>query len=74
MKLPKTQLHKIGQSGGLINRLLELLLKPGLFIIRSVLKPLAKLVFIPLGLAAASATDILLHLFIKTCLDLARGH
>ena len=52
IKLSKTQLHKIGQSGGFL----------GLPLIRNVLKPLAKSVLIPLGLtAAASATDAAIH-------------
>ena len=56
--LLKTQLHKIGQSGGFLVRLLELLLKTGLPLMKNVLKPLAKSVLIPLGLtAAASATN-----------------
>ena len=58
IKLLKTHLHKIRQSGGLLGRLLGALLKTGLPLIRNVLKPLAKSVLIPLiGLtAAASAT------------------
>ena len=39
---------------------LETLLKPGLFLMKSVLKPLAKSILLPLGLtaaAAAAATD-----------------
>ena len=54
IKLSKTQLHKIGQSGGFLGRLLELLL------IGNVLKLLAK-VLIPLGSAAASAADAAIH-------------
>ena len=58
IKLSKTQLHKIGQSGGFLGRLLGPFLKTGLPLIRNVLKPLAKSILIPLGLAAAaSATD-----------------
>ena len=58
MKLSKTQLHKIGQLGGFLGRLLGSLLKTGLPLIGNVLKPLAKSVLIPLGLTAvASATD-----------------
>ena len=61
-KLSKTQLHKIGQSGGFLGRLLGPLLKTGLPLIGNVLKPLAKSVLIPLGLtAAASATDAAIH-------------
>ena len=62
IKLSKTQLHKIGQSGGFLGRLLGPLLKTGLPLIGNVLKPLAKSVLIPLGLrAAASATDAASH-------------
>ena len=59
IKLSKTQLHKIGQSGGFLGRLLGPLLKTGL---SNVLKPLAKSVLITLRLtAAASATDSAIH-------------
>ena len=62
IKLSKTQLHKIGQSGEFLGRLLGPLLKSGLSLIGNVLKPLAKSVLIPLGLtAAASATDAAIH-------------
>ena len=72
IKLSKTQLHKIGQSGGFLGRLLGPLLKTGLPLIGNVLKPLAKSVLIALGLtAAASATDAVIH---KKCLDLAQQH
>ena len=58
IKLSKTQVHKIGQSRGLLGRMLGPLLKTGLPLIKNVLKALAKSVLIPLGLtAAASATD-----------------
>ena len=58
IKLSKTQLHKIGQSGGYLSRLLGPLLKTGLSLIENALKPLAKSVLIPLGLTAAvSALD-----------------
>ena len=58
IKLSKTQLHKIGQSGGFLGRLLGPLLKTGLPLMKNVLKPLAKSVLIPLRLTAAdSATD-----------------
>ena len=42
MKLSKTQLHKIVQSGGFLGRLLGPLLKTALPLIESVLKQLAK--------------------------------
>ena len=62
IKLSKTQLHKIGQSGRFLGRLLGPLLKTGLSLIGNVLKPLAKRVLIPLGLtAAAAATDATIH-------------
>ena len=62
IKLSKTQLHKIGQSGGFLGRLLGPLLKTGLPLIGNVLKPLAKSVLIPLGLTApASATGAAIH-------------
>ena len=55
-------MHKIGQSGGYLGRLLGPLQKPGLHLIGNVLKPLAKSVLIPLGLtAAASAIDAAIH-------------
>ena len=56
------KLHKIGQSGDVLGRLLGLLLKTGLSLMKNVLKPLAKSVLIPLGLtAAASVTDAAIH-------------
>ena len=62
IKLSKTQLHKIRQSGGFLGRLSEPLLKSGLPLMKNVYKPLAKSVSIPLGLtAAASATDAAVH-------------
>ena len=42
IKLSKTQLHKIGQWGEFLARLLEPLLKTGLPLLGNVLKPLAK--------------------------------
>ena len=54
LKLSKTQLHKIGQSGGFLGRLLGPLLKTGLSLIGNVLKSLAKSVLIALGLTAAA--------------------
>ena len=58
IELSKTQLHKIGQSGGFLGRFLGPLLKTGLRLMKNVLKPLLKSVLIPLGLTAvASATD-----------------
>ena len=58
INLSKTQLNKIGKSGGFLGRLLGPLLKNGLSLIGNVLKTLVKSVLMPLGLtAAASATD-----------------
>ena len=48
IKLSKTELHKIGQSGGFLGRLLRPLLKSGLPLTGNVLKPLAKSVSVPL--------------------------
>ena len=62
IKLSKTQLSKMIQSGGFLGRLLGPLLKAGLPLISNVIKPLAKSVLIPLGLtAAASAADAGIH-------------
>ena len=62
IKLSKTQLSKMIQSGGFLNRLLGPLLKTGLPLIKNVIKPLAKSVLILLGLpAAASAADAGIH-------------
>ena len=62
IKLLKTQLSKMIQSGGFLGRLLCPLLKTGLPMIKNVVKPLAKSVLIPLGLtAAASAADAGIH-------------
>ena len=59
IKLSKTQLHKIGQSGGFFGRLLVPLLKIGLSLMKNILKLLAKSGLIPLGLtAAASVTNV----------------
>ena len=62
IKLSKTQLSKMIQSGGVVGRLLGPLLKTGLPLIKNVIKPLAKSVLIPLGLTAAtSAADAGIH-------------
>ena len=47
IKLSKTQLSKMIQSGGLLGRLLGPLLKTGLPLIKNVIKQLAKSVLIP---------------------------
>ena len=62
IKLSKTQLHKIGQSGEFLGRLLGTLLETGLPLMKNVLKSLAKSALIPLELtAAASSTDAAIH-------------
>ena len=62
IKLSKTQLSKMIQSGGFLGRLLGPLLKTGLPLIKNLIKPLAKSVLITLGLtAAASAADVGIH-------------
>ena len=68
IKLSKTHLHKLGQSGEFLGRFLGPLLKLGLPLIANILKPLPKSVLILLGLtAAASVTDVAIY---KKCLDL----
>ena len=70
IKLSKTQLSKMIQSGGFLGRLLGPLLKTGLPLMKSVIKSLAKSVLIPLRLtAAASAADAGIHKII-----LGSGH
>ena len=57
-KLSKSQLSKMIQSRGFLGRLLGPLLKTELPLIKSVIKPLDKIVLIPLELTAtASAAD-----------------
>ena len=58
IKLSKTQIFKMMQSGGFLGRLLGPSLKTGLPLIKNVIKPLAKSILISLRLtAAASAAD-----------------
>ena len=62
IKSSKTQLHKIGQSGEFLGKILQPLLNNCLPLMKNVLKPLAKSVLTPLGLTAAiSATDLAIH-------------
>ena len=62
IKLSKTQLSKMIESVGFLGRLLGPLLKTGLPLMKSVIKPLAENVLIPLGLtAAASPADAGIH-------------
>ena len=68
IKLSKTQLHKIKQSGGFLGRNVGPLLKTGLPLIGNALKPLAKSVLIPIGLTAQHQQQM--QIFIEKCLDL----
>ena len=62
IKFSKAQLSKMIQSGAFLGKLLGPLLRTGLLLMKSVIKPLAKSVLIPLGLtAAASAADAGIH-------------
>ena len=62
IKLSKAQLSKMIQSRGRLGRRLGPLLKTRLPLIKSVIKPLAKSVLIPLRLTtAASAADAGIH-------------
>ena len=62
IKLSKTQVSKMIQSGGFLRKLLGRLLKTGLALIKNIVKPLAKNVLLPLGLtAAAAAADAGIH-------------
>ena len=54
INLSKTHLSKMIQSGGFLGRLLGPLLKTGLPLMKSVIKPLAKIVLIYLGLTEAA--------------------
>ena len=68
IKLSKTQLSKMIQSGGLLGKLLGPLLKTGLPLMKSVIQPLAKSVLTPLGLTAvASAAGAGIHKKILRC-------
>ena len=61
-KLSKTQLSKIIQLEGFLERLLGLLLKTGFPLMKSVIQSLAKSVLVPLRLkAATSAADAGIH-------------
>ena len=61
IKFSKAQVSKMMQSGGFLGRLLGSLLITGLPLMKSVIKPLAKSVLVPLGLTAASAADAGIH-------------
>ena len=55
IRLSKTQLSKMIQSAGFLGRLLGLLLRTGLPLMKSLIKPLAQIVLVSLGLTAANA-------------------
>ena len=62
IKLSKTQISNMIQSGGFLGRLLGPSLKTGLPLMKNVIKPLTKSVLISLELtAAASAADAGIH-------------
>ena len=62
IKLSKTQLSKMIQSGGFLGRFLDPLLKTELSLMKNVIQPFSKSVLIPLGLTAAvSAADPGIH-------------
>ena len=62
IKFSKTQLHKIGQSGGFLGRFFAPLLKDGLPLIGKVIKPWANSVLIPFRLTvAAPPVDAAIH-------------
>ena len=62
IKFSKTQLSKMIQSGGFLGKLFGPLLRIGLPLMKSVIKPLAKSVLVPLGsTAAAAAADAGIH-------------
>ena len=72
IKLSKTQLSKMIQSGWFLGRLLGPLLRKGLPLVKNVIKTLAKSVLIPLGLtAAASAAEAGIH---KKILESGHNH
>ena len=58
IKLSKTQFFKIIQSGWLLGRLLDPLLKTGLPLIKDLIKTLAKSILISLGLTAIADAGI----------------
>ena len=58
IKLSKTQLHKMGQSGEFLSRFKKPLLKTDFLLMKNVLKKIAKSVLIPLGLTAAASAKM----------------
>ena len=64
IKISKTQLSQIVQSGGFLGRLIRPLPKTGLSSMKNVLKSFSKSVLISLGLAAAAAAIAGIHTFL----------
>ena len=58
-KLPKTKLHKIGQSGEFLGRLLGSLLKIGSPLLKNVLKPLLSIIMLLSTLGASLLRNLL---------------
>ena len=71
IKLSKTQLCKMIQSGGFFGRLLRPLLNTGLPLMKNVIQTLAKSVLISLGLTAAASTAV--QEYIKKILESGRN-
>ena len=71
IKLSKTQLLKIGQSGRYLGRLLGSLLKTGFSLKQNVVRPLAKSV---LSLELTAAASALMQLFKRKFLNLVWKH
>ena len=68
IKVSKNQLSNTLQSEGFLGRRIDPLLKPGLPLMKNLMKPLAKSVLIPIGLSAASpAADSEIHKKILRC-------
>ena len=62
IKVSKNQLSNTLQSEGFLGRRIDPLLKPGLPLMKNLMKPLVKSVLIPIGLSAASpAADSEIH-------------
>ena len=61
IKLSKTQISKIIQLGGFLDRLLGPLMKVDLSLMENVLIALTKSLLLPLGLTAAAAADAGIH-------------
>ena len=71
LKSSKTQLHKIGQSGGFLCRILGPFLKIGPPLMKNILKPLGRNGLIPLR---SHYDQLQMQLFIRKCLELVIQH